>query len=167
MRIGFVTPLLLAALGSASVAQVPDRGRSPSAMVRFFSGDTKSEGTLKVTLQSPHTIRVQGNGHVEADGLLVLHQTVEQDGKVVRTREWRIREVSPGRYGGTLSDASGPVTGEISGNELHLAFRMKGGLDAQQWITFAPDARSAHNIMRVTKFGITFARLDETIRKVG
>lgn len=42
---------------------------------------------------------------------------------------------------------------------------MKGGFATQQWLVLAPDGRSAHNVMVVTKLGVRVAVLDETITK--
>ena len=82
------------------------------------------------------------------------------------TRQWRFRRLGPNRYAGTLSDAAGPVAGEVQGNMLHLRYPMKGGVSAEQWIYLQPDGRTALNRMRLTKLGITVGRLDETIRDV-
>jgi hypothetical protein len=57
------------------------------------------------------------------------------------------------------------VTGVVAGNRLHLSFRMRGGMDVDQWLTLAPGGRSAKNVLRVRKFGVTVAALDETIRR--
>ena len=159
-------PLLLAASAPAPPPQAPSGATEAFDAIRFFAGRTEGQGVLKVALRSPATIRVQSRGQVESDGTLSVRQTVSEANKPPRTREWRIRELSPGRYAGTLSDASGPVVGEAVGNRLHLRFRMKGGLDAEQWLTLAPGGRSAQNVMRVRKFGLTVASLDETIRKL-
>jgi len=132
----------------------------------FFDGLSRGEGRLKVAMRAGRLVDVRSEGHREGK-TLVLEQRVEEEGEPARDRTWRITEVSPGRYTGTLSDAAGPVTGETRGNRLHLSFRMKGGLKADQWLTLAPDGRSAHNIMKVRKLGITVATLDETIRRTG
>ncbi len=158
-------PLLLAAFAPAPSPKAAGAAEAFDA-IRFFDGKTEGEGVLKVALRSPTAIRVQSRGRIETDGTLSVRQTVSEGGKPARSREWRIRELSPGRYAGTLSDASGPVVGEAVGNRLRLRFRMKGGLDAEQWLTLAPGGRSAHNVMRVRKFGLTVASLDETIRKL-
>jgi hypothetical protein len=159
--------LLTALLPLAALAPPPP---PPTAQafdaIRFFSGRTQGQGVLKVALRSPTTIRVESRGRVETDGTLSVRQSVWEGDKAARTREWRIRELSPGRFAGTLSDAAGPVLGEAAGNRLHLRFRMKGGLDAEQWLTLAPDGRSASNVMRVKKFGLVVASLDEAIRKL-
>ena len=158
-------PLFLAGFAPAPPQAAAGAGQSFDA-IRFFSGRTEGQGTLKVALRSPTTIRVESHGRVEPDGTLAVRQIVWEGDKAARSREWRIRELSPGRFTGTLSDAAGPVTGEAAGNRLRLRFRMKGGLDAEQWLTLAPGGHSADNVLRVRKFGLTVASLTETIRKL-
>ena len=79
---------------------------------------------------------------------------------------WCMRQVSPGRYAGTLSDAAGPVTGYADGNMLHLRFRMAGGLVAEQKLYLQPDGRTVLNRMTVRKLSVVVAKLAETIRQV-
>ena len=55
---------------------------------------------------------------------------------------------------------------QASGNILRLRFRMKVGFDVDQRLVFAPGGRSVANVMRIRKFGLIVARLDEDIRKV-
>ena len=152
-------PLLLAAAAAASPAPQLDA-------LAFFTGLSQGEGRLKVATRAGRLVYVRSSGHREG-GVLVLEQRVEEDGKPPRDRVWHLRQVAPGRYAGTLSDAAGPVTGEVRGDRLHLAYRMRGGLKADQWLTFAGDGRSAHNVLRVRKLGIVVATLDETIRRTG
>ena len=121
---------------------------------------------LKIALSSAKPIRVQSRGRTEPDGTLVLVQNVEEAGKPARTRTWRIRETAPGRYAGTLSDASGPVKARANGNRLQISYRMKGGFDVSQTLTLQPGGRSALNVMSVRKFGLPVGRLEETIRKL-
>ena len=111
-------------------------------------------------------LEVDGRGTLGADGVLTLDQRVERGGSAPSTRSWRIRRTGPGLYAGTLTDAAGPIRGEARGNRLRLRFRMKGGFDAEQWLTLSPDGRSATNRMTVSKFGVRVATIDETIRKV-
>ena len=158
-------PFLLATFASAPPVRAADAAQ-PFDPIRFFNGTTEGEGVLKVALRSPTEIRVQSRGRIEPDGTLSVRQIVSEGDKPARTREWRIREVSPGRYAGTLSDATAPVVGETIGNRLRLRFRIKGGLYVEQWLTFASGGRSVHNVMRVRKFGLTVASVDERIRKL-
>lgn len=133
--------------------------------IRFFSGRTEGTARLRVALHHSHAVRVHGRGRVEPDGTLVLNQTVEQEGQAATKREWRIRETTPGRYTGTLTEAQGGITGASEGNRLTLRYRMKHGIQMTQHLQLAPDGRSASNHLVATKFGIPVARLDEVIRK--
>jgi hypothetical protein len=131
----------------------------------FFEGRSEGLATLKVVFRGRVPVRVESFGRVEA-GTLVLRQIVHEGAKPPRERAWRISETAPGRFTGTLSDAAGPVTAEATPGRLHILFAMKGGVDAEQWLTLAPDGRSAHNVLTARKFGIVVAVLDETIRKL-
>ncbi|WP_375403792.1 DUF3833 family protein [uncultured Sphingomonas sp.] len=132
----------------------------------FFAGLTEGTAKLKIVLRAARAVRVEGSGTIRPDGALVLDQTVAQEGKPATRRRWRIHRTGPTTYAGTLSDAVGPIAGEVTGNRLHLSFTMKGGLATDQWLTLSPDGRSAANILTARKFGVTVARLDETIRKL-
>lgn len=158
-------PLLAGCLGSPPFAP-PVPAPSFSAQ-QFFSGHSEGQGTLHSVGHGAEQVSVHGLGHVEPDGTLVLDQLVERASQPRHRREWRLREVSPGHYAGTLSDAVGPVTGAVQGNQLQLAFDGKGGLKIRQWITLAPDGRSATNVLKARKMGVLVAVLDETIRQTG
>jgi hypothetical protein len=116
-------------------------------------------------MSSPEQTTVHGTGHLEND-TLVLEQTVDEGSKPPKQRIWHMRRVAFGKYSGSLTDAIGPITGDVEGNRLHLAFTMKGGLRTDQWLTLSADGRSAHNIMAIAKFGVRVAVLDEEIRKI-
>jgi len=154
-------PVMASAVASSRAEQAPGRRFDPRV---FFDGRSRGEGRLKVVFRAARLVHVRSEGHREGP-TLVLEQRVAEEGERPRTRTWRIREVAPGRYAGTLSDAAGPVSGATQGNRLHLWFRMKGGLKADQWLTLAPDGCSAHNLMKVRKLGVVVATLDETIRR--
>lgn len=135
-------------------------------VVKYFEGRTEGNARLKVIFGSPKTVRVQSRGRIEPGGALVLVQDIAEEGKPRRTREWRMREVSPGRFSGTLTDAGGPVTGEVQGNRFHIRYSMKNGLNAEQWLTLQPDGRTVRNLMHVTKLKVRVATLEEVIRKL-
>ncbi len=160
------TPLLLSACVETPRLGRVDPAGQPFPVAQFFTGRTQGEGVLKVMMSGSRKVQVSSRGRREADGWIALDQTVREEGKPARTRSWRLREVAPGRYAGTLSDAAGPVTGRATGDRLHLSFTMRGGLDAEQWLTLAPGGRSARNVMVVSKFGVPVAALEETIRRV-
>ncbi|MEG3158896.1 DUF3833 family protein [Sphingomonas sp. LB2R24] len=156
--------LLLASCAGAPRAATASAA-PPFIAERFFAGRLGGVGRLKIALHAPVTTHVTSVGHVGADGVLALDQHIEQQGKPARDRQWRIRPLGNGRYTGTLTDASGPVTGETQGNRLHLHFPMKGGMRVDQWLTLSADGQVAQNHLIVRKLGVTVATLEETIRK--
>ncbi|MEO8250547.1 MAG: DUF3833 family protein [Burkholderiales bacterium] len=131
----------------------------------FFSGRTHGQATLKILLSGSTPVQVVGEGTVEPDGTLVLVQRIERGSESPATRTWRIHPAGDGRYGGTLTSAEGPVTGDVSGNRLHLRFTAEGGLDTEQWLYLQPGGQVALNRMVVRKFGLPVAALEETIGK--
>ncbi len=167
MRSTILAATLLAPPLLACAPAIPAAAPAPVFdPLTFFAGRTEGIATLKIVLSDPRAVRVEGVGRVEPGGTLVLDQVVAQEGKPATRRQWRIRRTGPASYAGTLSDATGPVTGEVTGNRLRLNFTMKGGFATEQWLTLAPDGRSAANLLTARKFGVVVARLDETIRKL-
>lgn len=144
-------------------AQAPVPAFDPIA---FFAGATEGNGSLKIMTKHRQQVSVTGHGFVISDDRIVLDQDVRRGTASASHRTWHLYRVGPGRYTGTLTDATGPVTGEVAGNRLHLAFSMKGGLRAQQWLYLQPGGQVARNRMVVTKFGLPVATMDETIRRV-
>ena len=132
----------------------------------FFVGRTEGRASLKIIFKSARPVHVDGTGRIDSDGTLILDQVVKRVDHAPERRQWRFRQTGPGRYAGTLSDATGPVVGDVRGNMLHLSYPMKGGVKAEQWIYLKPDKRTAINRIVITKLGIEVARLDETIRKL-
>jgi hypothetical protein len=165
-RAGLLAAVLLAGCGAS--ASSPELAASAPLFraEQFFAGRTAGEGSLKIIFKDAQPIRVQGNGRTEADGSLVLDQVVHRGTRAPERRQWRIRPAGANRYSGTLSDATGPVQGEVSGNALHLSYPMKGVVQAEQWIYLQPGGRTALNRMRITKFGVAVAQINETIRKL-
>ena len=151
-------PLILSVTTTPAVA-------APFDPLTFFAGRTEGTGDFKIVLRRTHHVRVHGRGVVQGDGSIVLDQTVEDGTKKAQKREWHIRQVAPGRYTGTLSEARGSILGENIGDTFHLKYKTKGGTRIEQWITLAPGGRAAHNRLVARKMGVVVARLDETIRK--
>ena len=131
----------------------------------FFVGHTQGQAVLKIALHRPQQVRVEGQGRLAPDGTLVLDQSVRTGDGIAKQRSWRFHSQGAGRWIGTLSDAAGPVRGDIAGNCLHLAFAMKGGLKAQQWLYLQRGGAIVRNVMVVRKMGLPVARLDETITR--
>lgn len=134
--------------------------------MRFFAGQTRGAGKLKVVLRPHVPVSVRGNGRLEPDGTLVLDQLVVEGDKPPRTRQWRLTRVRPGRYEGTLTDARGKVVADAEGPVLHLSFTTADKFQVQQWLTLAADGRSAANHLQARRFGIVVATLDEKIDKL-
>lgn len=149
-------------------APAPASGEAPLAAdpIAFFEGRTVGEGRLSAMMRKTRGVTVSSVGRVEPDGTLVVDQIVGEEGKPPRDRSWRIRAVSPGRYEGALTDATGPVTGTLTGDRLQLDFAIKGGLTVRQSLTFTADRMTAQNRMVVRKWGMKVATLEETIRKL-
>jgi hypothetical protein len=104
---------------------------------------------------------------VDGSGALLLDQMVYEEGKPARRRSWRLVRAPGNRVSGTISDAVGPVTGDINGNVLHLRYRAKeANAQVEQWITLHPGGRTASNRMVFKKFGFKAATLNSTIRKL-
>ena len=145
-----------------ALAAAPAQAFNP---VDFFRGRTAGDATLKVLFQSPQRITVQSLGTRQKDGALVLKQVISQAGKPPRTRYWRFRQTAPNRFAGTLTDASGPVRVDVEGGGVRIRYKDKDNLDFDQQLTPA-GPRTVNNRMRVKRFGIVVARLEETIRKL-
>ena len=133
--------------------------------VDFFTGRTRGEGTLKIVLQKPGRISVDSVGRAGKDGWLRLDQSIHEPGKPPRRRFWRFRQVGPNRFIGTLSDAAGPVRIDRHGQRLRIRYTNRNNLAFEQWLTPA-GPRRVHNNMRIRRFGIILAHVDEVIRKL-
>ena len=138
-----------------------------SAPEQFFVGSTEGVGTVTMALSGSHKVRDRSRGRMDASGALLLDQVVEEEGKPARRRSWRLVRAGGNRISGTISDASGPVTGEMNGNVLHLKYRtVEGGAQVEQWITLHANGRTAANRMIFRKFGFKVASLESTIRRL-
>jgi hypothetical protein len=164
-RLALLPALLLLAGCLRAPAIDPPKPGPRFDPLTFFAGRSDGHARLEKLFADPEAILVHSRGRIDDDDSLMLDQAIVEPGKPPRIRHWRIAAVGQGRYAGTLTDASGPVSGETIGNRLHLAFPMKGGFAAQQWLTLAADGRSADNVLVVSKFGLTVAVLRETIRR--
>ena len=150
-----------ALLGLLLLVQAP-----ASAAERFFVGRTAGSGTIRVVLSGQHGFRVRSVGRLDRSGALLLDQIVEEEGKPVRRRTWRLVRSGANRISGTLSDARGPVSGEIAGRVLNLRYAPTEGGTVDQRITFHPSGRTAENRMTIRRFGVPVATVEETIRRV-
>ena len=133
-------------------------------MERFFVGRTEGSGTVHVIMSGRHGVSDHGRGRMEG-ATLVLEQTVREEGKPARNRTWRLTR-SGNAIRGSISDARGPVTGDVNGNVVHLSYRSSEGPYVEQWITFHANGRTARNRMTFRRFGMNVATVETTIRRV-
>ncbi len=134
--------------------------------LRFFEGRTESVSMVKVVAKKPFKSRSIGRGEIKPDGTLHLVQRVEEAEKSPFDRRWRIRQVAPGRFSGTMSEAKGPVTVEAVGGRYRFRFKMKGNVSVEQWLTPMPDGKSARSKVTIRKLGMTVGHSEGTVRKL-
>ena len=134
--------------------------------LRFFEGVTESIGVMKRTMHKPYRVHSIGRGTIEPDGSLTLVQDVRDDGQPPHRRTWRVRQVGAGKYSGSMTDASGPVTIEEIGGAYRFSFKMNGNLAVEQWLTPSHDGQSGASKLTVRMFGMKVASCDGDIRKL-
>jgi hypothetical protein len=151
--------LALATAGAAVAA--PD----PIDPVAFFTGASHGEGRLREAFKRERRVSVDSVGHADKDGLLILDQKMAIEGEPMRIRHWRLRQVGPNRYTGSLTDATGPVEAQVIGQSIRIRYPMKGGLKVESRLTAVPGARAFNNRTTITKWGLKVASLTERIEK--
>ena len=134
--------------------------------MRFFVGRTESVGRVKVMFQKDYTTRSTGVGRIEPDGSLLLVQQVVDDGKAPQERRWHIRQVAPGRYAGTMTEADGPVAIERVGDQYRFRFAMHGKQNVEQFMAPLPGGKVASSSAKVRKFGLVVATTSGIIRRI-
>lgn len=155
--------LALAALALAGAA--PAHAPKPFDPVAFFTGATEGRGELRELLGKPKKTSTQSVGRVDKDGWLILDQKVAVEGDPLRQRQWRLKQVGPGKYRGTLSDAKGPVEADVRGRTVRIRYVMKGNIKVEQELTAQSGDRSVVNRGTFKKFGMKVALLKERIDK--
>jgi hypothetical protein len=158
--------ILPLALAAATVVAAPSPPTKVDDPLRFWEGRTESESTVKVLMHKPFRSHAVGRGRIRPDGSLDLVQRVEEDGKPAKERRWQIRQVGPGRYSGTMSEAKGPVTIEEVDGRFRFRFKMAGNLSVEQILTPQPGGRSAISRLTIKKLGMTVGRSEGTVRKI-
>jgi hypothetical protein len=158
-RLVLLAPTLLLASAATPISGQVDP-------LRFFEGRTEMQGRVKVMFRKDYATRSVGEGRIEPDGSLTLVQRVFDDGKPPHDRRWRVREVSPGHYSGTMSAAVGPVTIDRVGKRYRFRFRMNGRLIVEQMMTPLPGGKAASNSTKVRKFGLVVATTEGIVRKI-
>jgi hypothetical protein len=158
--------VLLAATVLALAAPAAAAPASSASPLAFFEGRTVSEGITKVMMKRPHKSRSHGVGRIAPDGTLLLVQQVEENGEPRKERNWRIRQVAPDRFTGTMSEAVGPINVAKVGERFHFRFRLKNGLAVEQWLTPLADGVTARSTLIVRKLGISVATGESLFRRL-
>ena len=166
MKLAFLAALPLAPMAFLAVSPNVVAAQQKIDALRFFEGRTESVSTIKLMMRRPYKSRSIGRGEIKADGTLHLVQRVEDEGKPPHDRRWHIREVEPGKFVGTMSEAKGPVTVEEVDGRYRFRFKMKGNVAVEQWVTPLPGGRSASSKVTIRKLGITVGQSEGTIRKL-
>ncbi len=156
MRVALAASVLLVTAAPSHAAFNP---------VEFFRGKTHGEGMLKIIFQSPKKMTVDSEGRADKDGSLVLEQAVHEPGKPPRTRYWRLKQTAPGRYEGSLTDAATPVRVDVAKDGIRIRYTGKDHLTFDQLLKPVSDTEVRDEI-KITRFGITVAHFEETIRKL-
>lgn len=162
MRRAGLVLALAAAAASATPAAVP----GTFDITAFFTGRTHTDNVIKIALHRPTPLIVDSVGGKGDRGDFVMVDTVHEGDKPVRTRKWIMHQLGPGHFAGTLTDAVGPVDMNVEGGRATVRYTMKGGLDIVQTMTVQDDGRSMSNHVVAKKFGLTFAHVDGTVRKL-
>jgi hypothetical protein len=144
---------------------VPQPSHS-AALEQFFTGVTEGSGTVEIILSGKHGMRDRNRGRIDSQGALVIDSLVEEEGKPLRKRSWRLVRSATNKISGTISDAKGAVTGEFNGGTLHLRYRLIEGPSVVQTITLQPGGRTAVNRMTIHRFGFKVATVESVLRKV-
>jgi len=158
-----VAAALLALSATASAA--PEKPKLD--MMAFFTGKTHADNVIKIALHAPHKLIVDGIGGRNKEGEFVLIETVREEGKPERKRSWVMHPVGPDHFSGVLTDAVGPVDIVVSGPSATIRYTMKErNLKVVQQLQLQADGKSLANHVVARKFGLTFAKVDGTVRKL-
>ena len=162
-RLGPALAVILAGCAPSS-PPAPAAEQPKLDLVRFFTGTSEGRGTIDVIFQSAEPLRVTSRGRPGGAGRLILDQRITEGAKPARQRRWLMHCTAGGRCDGSLSDASGPVSVAVQAMR-RSPYAMKHGLAVEHWLVLRPDRRTIDNRLRVRKWGVTVARIDEVIRK--
>jgi hypothetical protein len=149
---GFVLPC-------AAVGEVE---RSPLA---FFEGDTERLSMVRVLMRKPYRSRTVGYGTIQPDGTLNLIQTTFEQGKPVKTRRWNIRQVSPTRFLGSMTEAASPVRVDLVGSRFRFQLKLRGDLSVEEWLTPLADGKTVRTRTTIRKWGVQVASSEGIIRR--
>jgi len=153
-------------LAIASSASSKPPARAPGDPLHFFEGSTESVSTTKIVLQKPFVTRSLGRGKIGSDGALELVQHVDEQGRRQFDRFWHIRQTAPGHFGGTMSEAIGPVSIEKKGSRYLFRFTLKNDLSVEEWLIPQSDTVLGM-LVTIRKYGVAVVHSQGWIRRVG
>ena len=154
-----------ACLAPAALASTTTMPATVFRPEEFFTGQTTGYGSLKVLMRRRTNIAVKSNGRMQSDGTLVLDQVITRSQKPTKMREWQLRELAPGHYTGSLTDAIGPVVGDVEGSDFHVMYKTKSGVSVDQHLVLQKNKNRVLNRMVFRKFGILVGRMSESIQR--
>jgi hypothetical protein len=153
------------AAGCQAPDELPAAPRAEFDPATFFSGRTQGTGSLNALFRRPVMVAVESFGRPQGE-TLILNQSIRKGDKPPRFRRWTMQRLGPNRYSGSITGVAGPVDVEVSGSRARIRYNMKGGLKVDQHLALQNDGRTVLNRLRVMKFGLQVAVLNETIRKL-
>jgi hypothetical protein len=157
----------LFALASLALAAAAPADKPKLDMTAFFTGKSHADNVITIALHGQHKLVVDSVGGRNKEGEFVLIDTVREEGKPVRTRTWVMHPVGPDHFTGFLTDAIGPVDVVMRGSSATISYVMKDGhLKIAQQIELQADGKTLSNHVVAKKFGLTFAHVDGTVRKL-
>lgn len=121
---------------------------------------------MSVAMHRSKSTHSRGVGTIAHDGSLSLVQIVQDEGRAPYTRRWSVRQVGPGQFTGSMSQATGPVTIQQVGSRFRFRFMIKGALSVEEWLTPLAGGLLATNEVTVSKFGIPVATSHGLVRKL-
>lgn len=135
-------------------------------MLGFFTGKTHADNVITIALHSPHKLVVDSVGGRNKAGEFILVDNVQEEGKPARKRTWAMHPVGPNHFTGSLSDAVGPVDVVVAGNIATIRYVMKdGNMKIEQRLALQANGTLLNTVM-ARKFGLKFATVEGTIRKL-
>lgn len=163
MRLSWMILLLTLFMPSLAYSQTREGSFVPEEV---FAGRSEGQGMLTL-LGTTRRFTVESLGTSEGEGHMRLEQTVRLQGRAATSRTWVMRQVSPGRFAATLTDAAGPVSGRTEGSQLTLRYPLKRwGLVMHQTLTLSKDGRTVDNQGSIRFMGMQIGRLQETIQLI-
>jgi hypothetical protein len=152
---------------AAALVSAPAAAEARLDMIGFFTGKSHADNVIRIALHAPHKLIVDSVGGRNKEGEFVLIDNVQEEGKPPRKRTWVMHPAGPDRFTGTLSDAVGPVDIVVAGDSATIRYTMRDGhLKIEQQLKLENDGKTLANHVVAKKFGLTFARVDGTIRKL-